>query len=335
MIPTPRHLRAALAPAALAVLSLVVLPPATATAEAPTAVPVPAAAAAAPRIASYNVFMLSRNLYPNWGQVTRADLIDRDGVVAGQDIVVIQEAFDNAAGDRLVANLADTYPHRTPVVGRTTSGWDATQGAYSSVTPEDGGVVIVSRWPITRKVQHVYTDGCGADGMANKGFAYVRLGSPAGPVHVIGTHMQSEDGGCSVSPASVRATQLREIRAFLDAERIPATEPVYVAGDLNVIRDSAEYLTMLAALDAAAPSHTGHRYSWDCNDNSVCRGQYGTGYASEHLDYVLPINGHPVPAGWVNETRRPKSAQWCVTSWWTRYCYDDYSDHYPVFGHTA
>ncbi|MFI9815663.1 sphingomyelin phosphodiesterase [Saccharothrix variisporea] len=292
---------------------------APATAATPTPTP--------PKIASYNVFMLARTLYPNWGQVTRADLIDRQDVLAGQDVVVLQELFDNTAGDRLLTNLSDTYPHRTPTVGRTRGGWDATLGDYRDTAVEDGGVAVLSRWPITRRVQHVYRDGCGPDRLSNKGFAYVRLGSPTGPVHVIGTHMQSEDSSCTVSPASVRARQRAEIAAFVAAERIPAGEPLYVAGDMNVIRAGAEYATMLTDLGAAAPPFTGHPYSWDCADNSVCRDQYGPEYASEHLDYVLTLQG-PVLA---NETRRLKSPVWTVTSWFKTYSYTDYSDHYPVF----
>lgn len=291
------------------------------------------AAPTTPKIASYNVFMLSRNLYPNWGQVTRADLIDQQNVLAGQDIVVLNEVFDNGASDRLLHNLSDTYPHQTPVVGRSRSGWDATLGAYSDSTPEDGGTAVISRWPITRKVQHVFTQRCGVEPMSNKGFAYVRLSSPSGPVHVVGVHAQAQDGSCSVSPGSVRASQRAEIRAFLDREAIPATEPVYVAGDMNVIGESAEYGQMLTSLNARAPRLTGHRYSWDCVTNSVCKGQYGNA-APEHLDYVLSIDGHP-GGDLVNDTRAVKSPTWKVTSWFTTYSYNDYSDHYPVFAYGA
>ena len=42
------------------------------------------------------------------------------------------------------------------VVGRSTSGWDATGGNYSSTTPEDGGVTLLSKWPILHKEQYVY-----------------------------------------------------------------------------------------------------------------------------------------------------------------------------------
>ncbi|MEV0063960.1 sphingomyelin phosphodiesterase [Nocardia sp. NPDC050718] len=285
------------------------------------------------KIASYNVFMLPEALYPNWGQEQRADLIAQQNVLADQDVVVLQELFHNEGGDRLLNNLRRTHPNQTSVVGRSRSGWDATQGSYSATTPEDGGVAIVSRWPISRKVQFVYKDACGADWFSNKGFAYVKLAAPGGAIHVIGTHMQSEDDGCSAGqPGQVRAKQRAQIAAFLAAERIPAGEPVYVAGDMNVIESSAEYPAMLAELGAVGPEHTGHPHSWDCADNSVCLDQYGPEYAAEHLDYVLPISGHPVPSRYVNETRRVKSPSWSVTATGTTYTYTDYSDHYPVFG---
>ncbi|RZS44819.1 sphingomyelin phosphodiesterase [Herbihabitans rhizosphaerae] len=292
-----------------------------------SAEPAARAVAVAPKIASYNVFMLSRNLYPNWGQLARADLIDRQGVLDGQDVVVLNEAFDNAASDKLLANLADTYPNQTPVLGRSRTGWDATHGEYSDLTPEDGGVAVLSRWPISRKEQYVYADGCGADALANKGFVYVVLATPQGPLHVVGTHMQADDSLCG-SPGAVRATQRAEIRKFLAARQIPAAEPVYVAGDMNVIEAGEEYPAMLRELGATAPTHTGHPHSWDCDDNTVCVGQYGSGQPSQHLDYVLPLAGHPAPAVYENETRRVKSPQWTVVG----ETYDDYSDHYPVFG---
>ncbi len=121
----------------------------------PVAVPADAAPKSDPKIASYNVFMLAEALYPNWGQEQRADLISQQNVLAGQDVVVLQELFHNEAGDQLLNNLKRDFPNQTPVVGRTRSGWDATQGSYSATTPEDGGVAIASRWPISRKVQFV------------------------------------------------------------------------------------------------------------------------------------------------------------------------------------
>lgn len=329
-LPARAGLLVALVVASVTVASLT---PAPASMSAPAAAPAAASAAVtAPRIASYNVFLLPRTLYPNWGQFTRADLIDRERVLAGQDVVVLQELFDNEAGDRLLANLKDTYPYQTPVVGRSRTGWDQTLGAYSDTVPEDGGAAIVSRWPIVRKIQHIYTESCSVEEFSNKGFVYVELRSPAGPVHVIGTHAQATDSNCDMASADVRAIQFNEIAAFIRARGIPASQPLYVAGDLNVDRYSPEYADMVRRLGAVGPAYTGHSHSWDCNDNSVCRDQYGTSWKSEHLDYVLPIAGHPAPATYVNETRRVKSSVWSVSSWGTTYSYNDYSDHYPVFG---
>ncbi|MGW3659169.1 hypothetical protein ACWD6R_27395 [Streptomyces sp. NPDC005151] len=55
------------------------------------------------------------------------------------------------ASDALARNTSAPYPYQTSVVGRSKSGWDTTGGAYSATTPEDGGVTVLSKWPIVRK----------------------------------------------------------------------------------------------------------------------------------------------------------------------------------------
>src|SRR6478609_5713238 len=206
-----------------------------------------APAAVAPLdVLSYNTFLMSTSLYPNWGQAQRARAIADADFFQGHDVVVLQEAFDNAASDALAARAA-AYPYRTPVVGRSTSGWDATSGGYSALTPEDGGVLLLSRWPILRKEQYVFEDACGSDRWSNKGFVYARIDVAGQLTHVVGTHLQSTDSGCaSGQAADVRAEQLRAVRAFLDAERIPADEPVVLAGDLNIDSHGGEYPALLA-----------------------------------------------------------------------------------------
>ncbi|MBB6170072.1 sphingomyelin phosphodiesterase [Nocardiopsis mwathae] len=284
-----------------------------------------------PAIATYNVFLLPKALYPNWGQDKRADLIADDGVVADQDVVVFQELFENTSGDRLRAAVSEKYPHGTPVVGRSRSGWDTTTG-YRPETTTNGGVSIHSVWPITRQEQHIFPRACGSDWFSNKGFAYVEIDSPHGTLHVLGTHMQSEDRGCtSGQDARIRSRQLAQIRSFLDGKDIPDDEQVYLAGDLNIIGGTAEYDQAIETLDAVAPTFTGAEYSWDPTTNSVAEGQY-PGWAPQHLDYVLPIRNGAAPQAYRNETRAVKSEPWTVRSWGRDYTYDDYSDHYPVFG---
>lgn len=295
--------------------------------------PASAAEATTPsmRVLTYNVFLMSKNLYPNWGQDHRAAEIPKTSFFRGNDVVVLQEAFDNAASDALKGAAATEYPYQTPVVGRSKSGWDATGGAYSSATPEDGGVTVLSKWPIVRKEQYVYKDACGADWWSNKGFAYVVLNVNGTKVHVIGTHAQSTDSGCGTGEAaSMRSRQFKAIDTFLDARNIPADEQALVAGDLNVDSRSTEYASMLADADlVGANARTGHLYSFDTQENSIALDRYPTD-PREDLDYVLHRAGHARPAVWKNEVVKEQCAPWTVSSWGTDYTYTNLSDHYPL-----
>ncbi|GHA76949.1 sphingomyelin phosphodiesterase [Streptomyces termitum] len=301
------------------------------TATAATAAP----AAQTPRlkVLTYNTFLFSKTLYPNWGQDHRARAIPAASFFQGQDVVVLQEAFDNSSSDALKANAAAAYPYQTPVVGRSRSGWDATGGSYSATTPEDGGVTILSKWPVVRKEQYVYKDACGSDWYSNKGFAYAVLDVNGARVHVVGTHTQSTDPGCSAGQAAqARSRQFKALDAFLDAKAIPAGEQVIVAGDMNVDSRSPEYATMLADAGlAGADARTGHPYSFDTRRNSIALDRYA-GEPSEDLDYVLYRSGHARPANWTNEVVPAATAPWTVSSWGTSYTYTDLSDHYPVTG---
>ncbi|MDI3404057.1 sphingomyelin phosphodiesterase [Streptomyces cavernicola] len=282
-------------------------------------------------VLTYNTFLFSKSLYPNWGQDHRAAEIVKAPFFQGQDVVVLQEAFDNSSSDALKQQAAAAYPHQTPVVGRSKDGWDATGGNYSTTTPEDGGVTVLSKWPILRKEQYVFADACGADWYSNKGFAYVVLDVNGQKVHVVGTHAQSTDPGCGDGEAvRMRSAQFKTIDAFLDAKNIPASEQVLVAGDLNVDSHGGEYASMLqdAGLDGA-DSRTGHPYSFDTEENSIAKDRYPDD-PSEDLDYVLHRSGHVRPEGWNNDVIKEQSAPWTVSSWGTEYTYTNLSDHYPV-----
>ncbi len=103
-------------------------------------------------------------------------------------------------------------------------------------------MAIVSRWPIVERIQYVYAQGCGADYLSNKGFVYVRLDRNGQPLHVIGTHAQAADTGCPDGKGTaVRASQFDEMRTFIEAKGIAPDQILFIGGDFNVIRDSAEY----------------------------------------------------------------------------------------------
>ncbi|WP_033251820.1 sphingomyelin phosphodiesterase [Kitasatospora phosalacinea] len=339
-MPLPRTAHAARAAAALALAAALATSTQAVTAAAAPAGAVPAGTSSAGAVSatvapldvlSYNTFLMSTSLYPNWGQAQRAQAIAGADFFRGHDVVVLQEAFDNAASDALAAKAADAYPYRTPVVGRSTSGWDATSGGYSGATPEDGGVLLLSRWPVLRKEQYVFEDACGADWWSNKGFVYAQINVAGQLTHVVGTHLQSTDPGCaSGQAADVRAEQLQAVRAFLDAKRIPADQPVVLAGDLNVDSHGDEYPALLANGNLApATARTGWADSFDTVDNSIAAYRY-PGEPAEDLDYVLYRADHARPQQYTNTVHRFHSAPWTVSSWGTSYTYTDLSDHYPL-----
>ncbi|MFG2332959.1 sphingomyelin phosphodiesterase [Streptomyces sp. NPDC048604] len=301
---------------------------ATLGATAPTAT---AAETPSLKVLTYNAFLFSKSLYPNWGQDHRAAAIPAASFFRGNDVVVLQEAFDNSSSEALKSKAAGQYPHQTPVMGRSKTGWDATSGAYSATTPEDGGVTILSKWPIVRKEQYVYKDACGGDWFSNKGFVYTVLDVNGTKVHVVGTHAQSTDPGCSAGEAAqMRSRQFKAMDAFLDAKNIPANEQVIVAGDMNVDSHTSEYDSMLADAGLAGEdARTGHPYSFDTAENSIASDRYPTD-PREDLDYVLHRAGHVRPAGWTNNVIAESTTPWTVWSWGKAYTYDNLSDHYPV-----
>jgi len=288
------------------------------------------------KLLSQNVYMLSQALYPNWGQVKRAELIADADYIKGYDIFILNEVFDNEASEVLLNDLTEQYPYQTPVLGRSTEGWNQTLGDYSHTVPEDGGVAIVSKWPIEEKIQYVYDEGCSGDAMANKGFVYVKINKNGHDYHTIGTHMQSTDSLCSTDEAAeIRSTQMKEIQQFIDRKNIPEDEVIYIGGDLNVMKGTDEYKSMIDQLNVTPPhAYTGYTATWDPTTNSIARYNYPE-MDGQYLDYIFVERDHAQPNQWYIDAKKTKSSEWSVTSWGKTYKYNDFSDHYPVSGSTV
>lgn len=279
------------------------------------------------RLLAYNVYMLPEVL-ANWNHAGRAQMIADSDLVQGHDAILLQELFDNGPADILLNGLKAEYPYQTPVLGRTTDGWDATLGAYSNSTIEDGGVAIVSRWPIEQQIQYVYKQGCGADYLANKGFVYARIDKNGADYHVISTHVQAEDSACD-NPAATRKSQFIEMQNFIASHNIPADEVVFMGGDFNVIKGTAEYPDMLETLKASAPdAYAGFETSWDPESNGIAAYNYPD-LPSEYLDYIFVSRDHAQPTHWHNQSLDVTSpGSWAVGN----YKYQELSDHYPIAG---
>jgi endonuclease/exonuclease/phosphatase family metal-dependent hydrolase len=304
-MPRPRAPRPTIAALLLALLLAV----AAAQPGGATPVPPPADATAAPTDAPHVLDVLTFNTALLPGIAARTRQGDRAAVMAahlvGYDVLVLQELFDDRLALPLLDELAAAYPYRTERVGR--------DGARRMPWRQDGGVVILSRWPIEREAQMTFDGTCsGTDCLADKGVGYAAVRKGDRIYHVFGTHAQSVYG---TGVAGVRAAQFALLRAFVDDQGIPADEPVVLAGDFNVDAGRPELASMLEVLRAVRPPTDGAmRFTWDPEGN------VWADHRGEWLDYVLYAGDHAAPvAAWNRVVPLRHEGL-------------DLSDHYAVWG---
>ncbi|CAM2007698.1 sphingomyelin phosphodiesterase [Acanthopleuribacter pedis] len=285
---------------------------------------------------AYNLQLLPTSI-SNTDQRLRARHVAE--ALAGFDVIVFSEAFaDDVRGFDEQGDLSDgnslwqlvraLYPYRTDIVGKDEG------------LEQDGGVFIVSRWPIITWNDLVYDESvCAAsDCLSEKGVMYAavekQVGSQSRVYHVFGSHLQADYDNDNNS--HVRRSQFDEMRRFIDQQAIADDEPVILAGDFNVDRDTGEYADMLNRLEANDYETENHgvAYSLDGRTNS-----FAAGATPQLLDYVLVDKLGPQPS--YGETavlvlRSSAPAMMATSEGQRRQDMDvmgNYSDHYPVFAY--
>lgn len=198
------------------------------------------------------------------------------------DIVVLQEAFNDEFLGNIENNLASTHPYKTGVLNKP----------HNQDFQDDGGVAVLSRWPIVEKEAVKYTNcPCGSFIHSElKGVWYVKINKLGTFYHLFATHTTWNDGN---NFNSSTGKQLQELKDFIQRKQIPSDQPVLIAGDLNIFEDGPGHSQLLQTLDARQPyllnnywlphSHDG-RLNTHVDDNET-----GT------LDYILYSNDHLQP----------------------------------------
>ncbi|MBE8375950.1 sphingomyelin phosphodiesterase [Leptospira borgpetersenii serovar Hardjo-bovis] len=284
------------------------------------------------KILSHNVSLMSTQLpaWADWGQKERAEQIANSDYIKHQDIIVFEGLSDANARKILLDGIRSQYPYQTEAVGSTRNGWNATLGVYRQSTSADGGVVIVSQWPIEEKVQYIFDNpGCGVESSYHKGFNYVRINKNGKKFHVIGTQVQMVGPACSDLGRSVRMNQFNNIKDFIDTKAIPRDELVLIAGDLNVTRGSDEYYGMLTSLNVSEPKYAGIPYTQDPQVNALTALRHRDSQPT-YTNYVLVSKSHSQPEVWQNLAYDPISPKiWKRSNGHISY---EFSDSYPVYG---
>jgi endonuclease/exonuclease/phosphatase family metal-dependent hydrolase len=196
-------------------------------------------------VLAYNVYLRPTSLFVN-GQGQRAERLPRQ-IWDEYDVVIFSEAFDDGARKTLLRGTAGAYLFTSRILGND-RGFE-----------QDGGVVMVSRWPIVAQDQRTFASVCdGTDCQADKGVLYASIQKKGHRYHLFGSHTQA-GSGTEQRKVDVRRRQFEMIRDFIAAQNIPAGEPVIIAGDLNVdkVAHAAECAAMLQTLDATHPAQVG------------------------------------------------------------------------------
>jgi endonuclease/exonuclease/phosphatase family metal-dependent hydrolase len=262
------------------------------------------------KILAYNVYM--RPVFLN-GQKNRADRMPP--FLTGYDVIIFSELFDDDIRIHLLNLLKAEYPFQTAIVG------------HDEGIEQDGGVVIISRWPIEAAENRIFdeNDCAGDDCLAEKGVAYAKIRKKNAAYHVFGTHLQAMAGE---HPRRMR--QLQFIKQFIDQRQIPENEPVFIGGDMNVDAYIPEHMKeMFDILDAELPWFDPNfklspTYDKATNDLASDEG-------SEMLDYVM----YQRDRMWADEssfTRRVFKVVPCWKEFFFEKCMNDLSDHYAVEG---
>lgn len=291
------------------------------------------------KVLTHNLFLLPDVIVSSttqWSQAARGAVIGSAGYLRDYDVLLLEECFDNNASKALKDNLAAGFPYQTPVLGRSETGWDKTSGTWRELLQgggTNGGVMIASKWPIEKMMQHIYPAGCDADAFALKGFVYAVIVKNGKRIHFVASHTQSTQPSCGGNDVMVRKTQFETMKTYIDSLQIPKTEMVIFGGDFNVIKGTSEYASMLKYLNVSEPHYAGVPYTWDTKTNVMASYHYPyPANNREYIDYVFVSKDHLAPSKWQNLAIDPVSSSLMSytnllgeKSYWT-----DYSDHYPV-----
>ncbi len=256
----------------------------------------------------YNVYMryCVPLLFPD-GQRTRVEVIP--SYLRGYDVLVLLEVFDQQIRSRLIEKLRHWYPYHTKELGG---------GSWITA---NGGVLLLSRWPIRTQDSMLYKACVRTDCASRKGVVYAAIQKKNVPYHIFATHTQAHS---NLTSQGVRTEQFLALNRFLESKSIPSNEPVLIGGDLNVdkLHSPGEYRDMLSSLKVNSPhSFLGLPWTFQPKVNQLAHGS-----KPEFLDYVLVSKKHLQP------TKSTLTTQAFLTKRPWRNFNKDLSDHYPVVG---
>lgn len=254
------------------------------------------------------------------------------------DVIVFEEVFLPSARDFLLKSLNDTYPYATQIGGQSCSDTEWTylatncdEDSLRFKLTHNSGVFILSRWPIEESHSLTYVNyrvSYTFDFMAKKGAVYARINKNGKLFHIVGTHLQAD-----AASHDIRMKQLDELKWWIDDFKIPASQPVILAGDFNINSlDTMQFSDMLSHTNAWVELYKKDTGSVSSSTNKYLSLIYGD-EKDKTLDYILYRVDHLQAAN--NPVLKSVNFK-SKTSWVAEKIFgdnidiSDISDHYPV-----
>ena len=193
------------------------------------------------RILSYNFFLRPYFVKTNADDYKQERLDEFATIMGRYDIICFQEAFDNFSHRQfqLIKYAGDAgfnYVIRSPSPPLT--------GKHLI----DGGLVIVSKYPIESTEFYMFKRSIFSDSLTQKGVLYAKIGLPKGILHIFTTHdqahYQNPDKVIEMANHYIRLRQLVEAKNFINRKLAMVMEPndsAMFLGDLNVDANWSTY----------------------------------------------------------------------------------------------
>jgi endonuclease/exonuclease/phosphatase family metal-dependent hydrolase len=186
------------------------------------------------RILTYNIFLRSL-VKNNESDLKEERLEDFCRILHNYDIICLQEMFGtfNSRKQSLI---------RAATIAGFFFFVDTASPDFLSKYLADGGLIILSRFPIVANSYHKFRYGVVADSLAEKGLIYAKIAIKDSYLHIFTTHLQASyfDSGETNFIASFRTRmdQLSHINylmsEILTKEYDKRTDKIMLVGDLNV-----------------------------------------------------------------------------------------------------
>ncbi|QTJ68634.1 endonuclease/exonuclease/phosphatase family protein [Rhodococcus sp. ZPP] len=186
--------------------------------------------------------VIDKAIYSGRGRAAQLKALIATVSKSKNDVVVLAEMMGNHERDKLKTAVKNLFPH-------------SAEGPDEKDPEEDGGLLILSRHPITEVRSTIYRSCIGDDCFANKGAVMVRVSPHDGPdFYVLGTHLQAgnatsgswpTDAGVGTGANGKREAQLRHLDSWILGAR-DRDLPIIIVGDFNIDANTQEGRATLA-----------------------------------------------------------------------------------------